>query len=214
MSRMSGEWGAAMSPHLQQQQASSVQGFGPLGIPAQDPQAMQLEAQLAELRHLQLHRHQQGQGGQGSQARTLWEAPGYYGNEVRPQVCACSDSLGVEWRAVSRASTTGRAEQLQRQVEAVHGGPATCCCVCKQAYALVRCTCLPDAALHGDAGLCAPCLQQGMVQHPASAVRTLLPGCRQSHVMAALCMQQGFSFSIPSFLGRVARSLPAPGDAM
>ncbi len=82
---MSGDWGAAMSPHHhhQQQQASSVQGFGPLGIPAQDPQAMQLEAQLAELRHLQLHRHQQGQGGQGSQGRTLWEPAGYYGSEVR-----------------------------------------------------------------------------------------------------------------------------------
>ena len=66
-----------------------MQGFGPLGIPAQDPQAMQLEAQLAELRHLQLHRHQQGQGGQGS---TLWEASGYYGSQVRPQMCDRSAS--------------------------------------------------------------------------------------------------------------------------
>ena len=74
-----------------------MQGFGPLGIPAQDPQAMQLEAQLAELRHLQLHRHQQGQGGQGS---TLWEASGYYGSQVRPQVCDCSQECNGALPAV------------------------------------------------------------------------------------------------------------------
>ena len=92
LSRMSSDWGAAMSPHHhQQQQASSVQGFGPLGIPAQDPQARQLEAQLAELRDLQLH-----QGRQGGQGRTLWEAPGDYGSEVRPQkICATPLGQGL-----------------------------------------------------------------------------------------------------------------------